>query len=397
MARAADDGPPGRAGGRHAGRARRGGRRLPRARRAARRCGASRRPTRSAEVLGVHRVEFLGYVDSGMIGTADNDEPGSFWTGRRRGGRRAAGRRSSREEEADVLTTYDDDGDYGHPDHIQVHRVGRAGGRAGRHAPGLRVDDQPRPRRRADGRTAGRWRASTSPDGGPDGLRRRPFGMPEARHHHRGRRRRVHRPKRASMRPTPARSPRTRCFLKMPDDAFTDRLRHRVVHPPGAPPAIGATTCSSSLIPMPMLDPHRLRPAARVRRRARCAGSPSSLRTIGVRRVLLVTTAGRTASDDGSGVVAPLGRVAGVDVRRGRVARARAARAAGGAAGAARRRRRRRVVRRRLVRRPGQGGVLLRRAGGGDSRAPRSPTARRCRTSRSRPPTRAPSSRRSSA
>ena len=28
------------------------------------------------------------------------------------------------EEEADVLTTYDDNGGYGHPDHIQVHRVG---------------------------------------------------------------------------------------------------------------------------------------------------------------------------------------------------------------------------------------------------------------------------------
>jgi LmbE family N-acetylglucosaminyl deacetylase len=29
------------------------------------------------------------------------------------------------EEEPDVLTTYDDNGGYGHPDHIQVHRVGR--------------------------------------------------------------------------------------------------------------------------------------------------------------------------------------------------------------------------------------------------------------------------------
>ena len=29
------------------------------------------------------------------------------------------------EEQADVLTTYDDNGGYGHPDHIQVHRVGQ--------------------------------------------------------------------------------------------------------------------------------------------------------------------------------------------------------------------------------------------------------------------------------
>jgi LmbE family N-acetylglucosaminyl deacetylase len=32
------------------------------------------------------------------------------------------------EEEPDVLTTYDDNGGYGHPDHIQVHRVGRRAG-----------------------------------------------------------------------------------------------------------------------------------------------------------------------------------------------------------------------------------------------------------------------------
>ena len=34
----------------------------------------------AAEILGVQRVEFLGYCDSGMIGTPENDLPGSFWT-----------------------------------------------------------------------------------------------------------------------------------------------------------------------------------------------------------------------------------------------------------------------------------------------------------------------------
>ncbi|HET7718747.1 MAG TPA: PIG-L family deacetylase, partial [Acidimicrobiales bacterium] len=33
----------------------------------------------AAEVLGVHRVEFLGYTDSGMIDTPENDAPGCFW------------------------------------------------------------------------------------------------------------------------------------------------------------------------------------------------------------------------------------------------------------------------------------------------------------------------------
>ena len=77
----------------------------------------------SAEILGVQRTEFLGYRDSGMIGTPTNDAPGSFWTASVED---AAQRLAAilREERADVLTCYDDNGGYGHPDHIQVHRVG---------------------------------------------------------------------------------------------------------------------------------------------------------------------------------------------------------------------------------------------------------------------------------
>jgi LmbE family N-acetylglucosaminyl deacetylase len=78
---------------------------------------------RSAEALGVHRVAWLGYRDSGMMGTADNDDPRSFW---RADVEEAATRVVAilREEAADVLTIYDQNGNYGHPDHIQVHRVG---------------------------------------------------------------------------------------------------------------------------------------------------------------------------------------------------------------------------------------------------------------------------------
>lgn len=85
----------------------------------------------SAEILGVQRVEFLGYRDSGMMGTPANEAPGSFWTAPVG---EAAERLAAivREERADVLTCYDDNGGYGHPDHIQVHRVGiRAAGLAG--------------------------------------------------------------------------------------------------------------------------------------------------------------------------------------------------------------------------------------------------------------------------
>lgn len=82
-----------------------------------------RETMRSAEVLGVSRVEFLGYVDSGMMGTPENEGLGSFWTA---SVEEAAERLASilREETADILTIYDSDGGYGHPDHIQVHRVG---------------------------------------------------------------------------------------------------------------------------------------------------------------------------------------------------------------------------------------------------------------------------------
>ena len=78
---------------------------------------------RAAEILGAQRVEFLGYVDSGMMGTPENDAPDSFWQAEID---QAATRLAAilDEEQADVLTIYDELGNYGHPDHVQVHRVG---------------------------------------------------------------------------------------------------------------------------------------------------------------------------------------------------------------------------------------------------------------------------------
>ena len=77
----------------------------------------------AAEILGAQRVEFLGYTDSGMMGTPANNAPGSFWSAPVD---EAAKKLAAllEEEHADVLTCYDDIGGYGHPDHIQVHRVG---------------------------------------------------------------------------------------------------------------------------------------------------------------------------------------------------------------------------------------------------------------------------------
>jgi len=83
---------------------------------------------KSAEALGIHRVVWLGYEDSGMTGWEQNSLPGAFCNASLD---EAAHKLADvlREENADVLTTYDWHGGYGHPDHIMVHKVGhRAAG-----------------------------------------------------------------------------------------------------------------------------------------------------------------------------------------------------------------------------------------------------------------------------
>ena len=83
---------------------------------------------RAAEILGIDRAVQLGYRDSGMMGTDDNRHPGCFWQA---DVEEAAAKLAAilEEEAADILTVYDSNGGYGHPDHIQVHRVGHAAAR----------------------------------------------------------------------------------------------------------------------------------------------------------------------------------------------------------------------------------------------------------------------------
>jgi LmbE family N-acetylglucosaminyl deacetylase len=78
---------------------------------------------RSCAVLGVDRLVWLGYADSGMTGWAQNGHPEAFHQAPLE---EAAARLAAvlLEEQADVLTTYDWHGGYGHPDHIKVHHVG---------------------------------------------------------------------------------------------------------------------------------------------------------------------------------------------------------------------------------------------------------------------------------
>ena len=77
----------------------------------------------AAAILGVARLEVLGYRDSGMIGTPENEDPNCFWqTPVDEAAAKLA--RILCEERPAAFTVYDDHGNYGHPDHIQVHRVG---------------------------------------------------------------------------------------------------------------------------------------------------------------------------------------------------------------------------------------------------------------------------------
>lgn len=76
--------------------------------------------------LGVTDHRLLGgagrYRDSGMMGTEQNHRPGAFWSADLD---EAAGYLVEviREVRPQVLVTYDPEGGYGHPDHIQAHRV----------------------------------------------------------------------------------------------------------------------------------------------------------------------------------------------------------------------------------------------------------------------------------
>ena len=76
--------------------------------------------------LGVRDARFLGgpgrWRDSGMMGTAQNDRPECFWRADLDEAVRAMVA-VVREVRPQVVVTYDERGGYGHPDHVQAHRV----------------------------------------------------------------------------------------------------------------------------------------------------------------------------------------------------------------------------------------------------------------------------------
>lgn len=76
----------------------------------------------SAGILGIEHVELLGYRDSGMDGWDANRDPEAFWNAPVD---QAAARLGElmRQYRPQVVVTYDENGNYGHPDHIQANRI----------------------------------------------------------------------------------------------------------------------------------------------------------------------------------------------------------------------------------------------------------------------------------
>jgi LmbE family N-acetylglucosaminyl deacetylase len=84
----------------------------------------SREVARSAEIIGVDAVHFLGYRDSGMEDDPRIHEAGTFHSAPLE---EAAGRLADllRTEQATIVIGYDERGNYLHPDHVKVHHVTR--------------------------------------------------------------------------------------------------------------------------------------------------------------------------------------------------------------------------------------------------------------------------------
>jgi LmbE family N-acetylglucosaminyl deacetylase len=75
----------------------------------------------AAAALNVRNLWFLGYRDSGMAGTPENQDPRAFMRAR---AAEVIGKLVAiiREFRPQVMITFDETGGYGHPDHIAIYR-----------------------------------------------------------------------------------------------------------------------------------------------------------------------------------------------------------------------------------------------------------------------------------
>ncbi|MGI8912196.1 MAG: N-acetyl-1-D-myo-inositol-2-amino-2-deoxy-alpha-D-glucopyranoside deacetylase [Chloroflexota bacterium] len=73
-------------------------------------------------ILGIAELHFLGYRDSGMAGTPENDDRRNFYNADREEATERV-TRLIRQCRPHVVVTYNEHGGYGHPDHIAAHRT----------------------------------------------------------------------------------------------------------------------------------------------------------------------------------------------------------------------------------------------------------------------------------
>ena len=192
----------------------------------------------SARAIGVHRVVWLGYADSGMSGWEQNGAAGAFVSADRD---EAAAKVAAilDEEEADAVVGYDWHGGYGHPDHVTVHEVlHRAAGRARRRPRVLESSmnrDDAR-RRFTAAKAAGIEDADWDPDAPMDDGN--PLGLPEAELHWRVDVRDLIERKRAALAAHASQTSDVGMMLAMPEEAFAVFFGHEHYVEPGREPGM---------------------------------------------------------------------------------------------------------------------------------------------------------------
>ena len=189
----------------------------------------------SAAVTGAQRIAWLPYHDSGMRGWDANSAAGAFM----QADVDAVARQIADlldEEDADAVVGYDWHGGYGHPDHVQVHRVTRRAAEVAARRPRYLEVTMNRDKMRRFAAAAAAagfegWDVDAPMDDG------NPFGMPEAQLHWSVDITDELQTKRAAL-AAHASQPDAAGMLLMPPEAFAAMLGHEFYREPAREPGM---------------------------------------------------------------------------------------------------------------------------------------------------------------
>ena len=192
----------------------------------------------SAKVLGVSRVAWLGYADSGMTGWPQNAAPDALMNADVDDAARALASVLDAED-ADIVTGYDWHGGYGHPDHVMVHRIVRRAAELAARRPRLLEVTMNRDAMRAmflAARAGGMSTEDWDPHGpGDDG---NPIGTPQAEIHLRVDLLPYLERKRAALQSHASQTTDVGMMLSLPPEAFTAMFRDEYYIEPGRAPGM---------------------------------------------------------------------------------------------------------------------------------------------------------------